>query len=138
MITFRTGEESTAGRLVSGESAPQAAIPEDDAGGLTDAITLEGAGTVRELTVTIDIEHRRIGDMRVVLLAPSGRRALLHNRTGGDTKNLRLTLTSQPPSLLAPLVGDAVAGSWKLKITDAVTPAAGTLRSWKIAIRTGT
>ncbi|MGI5359079.1 M6 family metalloprotease domain-containing protein [Streptomyces sp. CA-252508] len=138
VITFRTGEESTAGRLVSGESAPQAAIPEDDAGGLTDAITLEGAGTVRELTVTIDIEHRRIGDLRVVLLAPSGRRALLHNRTGGDTKNLRLTLTSQPPSLLAPLVGDAVAGGWKLKITDAVTPAAGTLRSWKIAIRTGT
>lgn len=87
--------------------------------------------------MTIDIEHRRIGDLRVVLMAPSGRRALIHNRTGGDTKNLRLTLTSQPPSLLAPLVGDAVAGSWKLKITDAVQGSAGTLRSWELTIRTG-
>ncbi len=138
VIGFRTGEHAVAGTRITGRSAPGAAIPDEDAGGLTDTITLEGAGTVRELTVTLDIEHGRIGDLRVVLLAPSGRRAVIHNRTGGDTKNLSLTLTSQPPSLLAPLVGDAVAGGWKLKITDAVQSAVGTLGSWEIAIRTGT
>lgn len=138
VITFRTGEQAVANRKVAGRSAPAAAIPDEDTGGLTDAIPLEGTGTVRELTVKLDIEHGRIGDLRVVLLAPSGRRAVIHNRTGGDTKNLRLTLTSQPPSLLAPLVGDAVAGNWKLKITDAVEGGAGTLLSWEITVRTGT
>ncbi|NUS23884.1 MAG: hypothetical protein HOV92_06650, partial [Streptomyces sp.] len=122
---------------IHGRSAPNEAIPEG-VGGLTDAISLEGAGTVRDLTLSIDIEHGHIGDLRVVLLAPSGRRAVIHNRTGGATKNLRLTLTSDPPSLLAPLVGDAVAGDWKLKITDAAQPVAGTLLSWEITLHTGT
>lgn len=138
VITFRTGEQGVAGAQVTGRSAPGAEIPDKNAGGLTDTITLDGTGTVRELTVSIDIEHARIGDLRVVLLAPSGRRAVIHNRTGGDAKNLRLTLTSQPPSLLAPLIGDAVTGGWQLKVTDAVEGDAGMLRSWEISIRTGT
>ncbi|NUS27380.1 MAG: M6 family metalloprotease domain-containing protein [Streptomyces sp.] len=137
VITFRTGEQGVAGTKIHGRSAPNEAIPEG-VGGLTDAISLEGAGTVRDLTVSIDIEHGHIGDLRVVLLAPSGRRAVIHNRTGGATKNLRLTLTSDPPSLLAPLVGDAIAGDWKLKITDAAEPVAGTLLSWEITLHTGT
>ncbi|MCX5195444.1 M6 family metalloprotease domain-containing protein [Streptomyces sp. NBC_00249] len=138
VLTFRTGAQGVAGTLVTGESAPGAVIPEEDAGGLTDVIALEGEGTVRDLKVKIDIEHPRIGDLRVVLMAPSGRRAVIHNRTGGDTKNLRVRLDSQPPSLLAPLIGDAVPGSWKLKITDAVGPAAGVLVRWSLNIRTGT
>ncbi|WP_405497102.1 M6 family metalloprotease domain-containing protein [Streptomyces sp. NBC_00096] len=138
VLTFRTGEQGVAGTLVTGASAPGATIPEDDVGGLTDEIVLQGEGTVRDLTVTIDIEHPRIGDLRVVLMAPSGRRAVIHNRTGGDAKNLRVTLDSQPPSLLAPLIGDAVPGSWKLRITDAVASAAGELRRWSLAVRTGT
>ncbi|MFE4636905.1 M6 family metalloprotease domain-containing protein [Streptomyces sp. NPDC056773] len=138
VLTFRTGEQGVAGTLVRGDSAPGALIPEDDAGGLTDVITLQGQGTVQDLTVTLDIEHPRIGDLRVVLMAPSGRRAVIHNRTGGNTKNLRVTLDSQPPSLLAPLIGDSVPGSWKLKITDAVVSKAGVLNEWSLAVRTGT
>lgn len=138
VLTFRTGEQGVAGTLVTGASAPGATIPEEDVGGLTDAITLEGQGTVRDLTVTIDIEHPRIGDLRVVLMAPSGRRAVIHNRTGGNTKNLRVTLDSQPPSLLAPLIGDSVPGSWKLRITDAVVSNAGVLNEWSLSVRTGT
>ncbi|MDD9375238.1 proprotein convertase P-domain-containing protein [Streptomyces sp. ZAF1911] len=72
-------------------------IPEDDAGGLTDVITLEGQGAVRDLAVTLDIEHPRFGDLRVVLMAPSGRRAVIHNRTGGDAKNLRVTWIRSRP-----------------------------------------
>ncbi|MFD0259657.1 M6 family metalloprotease domain-containing protein [Kitasatospora indigofera] len=136
VISFRTGEQSTGGAAVSGSSTPQALIPELDPGGLTDAITLQGAGTVRELAVTIDIEHPRIGDLRVVLMTPSGRRAVLHNRSGGNTKNLLLKLDSRPPSALAPLTGDAVTGSWKLKITDSAQPGAGTLRRWELKVRT--
>lgn len=138
VITFHAGAHDDAAQaLITGESSPDAPIPQEDPGGLTDAITLQGAGTVRELKVVIDIEHPHIGDLRVVLLSPTGRRAVLHNRTGGATKNLRLSLDSQPPSLLAALVGTGAAGPWALHITDAAQPAAGTLHHWDLRVRTG-
>lgn len=62
---------------------------------------------------------------------------MIHDRTGGSTKNLRVTPDSQPPSLLAPLIGGAVPGSWKLKITDAVASNSGVLHEWSLAVRTG-
>ncbi|MCB5179289.1 M6 family metalloprotease domain-containing protein [Streptomyces antimicrobicus] len=138
VITFRTGERGVAGTQVEGASTPGAAIVDDSLGGLTDAIVLEAEGTVQELTVTVDIEHPRVGDLRVVLLSPTGRRAVLHNRTGGDAKDLRLTLGSQPPTPLAPLLGDGVRGTWKLKVADVAAPAAGTLLGWSLTVRTGT
>ncbi|MDD9375239.1 proprotein convertase P-domain-containing protein [Streptomyces sp. ZAF1911] len=47
-------------------------------------------------------------------------------------------MDSQPPSLLAPLIGDSVPGSWKLKIADAVASKAGVLHEWSLSVRTGT
>ncbi|MGI5400745.1 M6 family metalloprotease domain-containing protein [Streptomyces sp. CA-135486] len=136
VITFRTGARAPAGAVASGKSSPAAKIPAGSAGDLTDTITLQGVGTVRELEISFDIEHPTIGNLRVVLLSPTGRRAVIHNRTGGDTNDLRLSLDSRPPSLLAPLVGEGVAGAWKLKITDAGRRGAGTLRHWDLHVRT--
>ncbi|MGV9455438.1 hypothetical protein [Streptomyces sp. NPDC003635] len=50
----------------------------------------------------------------------------------------RRAVTSQPPSPLAPLLGDAVAGGWKLRISDAVQGSTGVPRDGKITVRTGT
>ncbi|MFF0066144.1 M6 family metalloprotease domain-containing protein [Streptomyces sp. NPDC005279] len=138
VITFRTGTQGVAGISVAGKSSPAAVISAESAGGLTDAITLQGLGTVRELEVSIDIAHPRIGDLRVVLLSPTGRRAVLHNRTGGSTNDLRLSLDSRPPSLLAPLVGEGVTGEWKLRITDAAESSTGKLLHWELHVRTAT
>lgn len=79
--------------------------------------------------------HRRSA---CVLLSPTGRRAVLHNRTGGSTNDLRLSLDSRPPSLLAPLVGEGVAGEWRLRITDAAESSTGKLLHWELHVRTGT
>ncbi|MFE9566300.1 hypothetical protein ACFYM0_34930 [Streptomyces sp. NPDC006487] len=49
-----------------------------------------------------------------------------------------MTLDSQPPSPLAPLIGDSVPGSRKLRITDAVVSNAGVLNERSLAVRTGT
>ncbi|WP_431045755.1 M6 family metalloprotease domain-containing protein [Streptomyces sp. P1-3] len=136
VMEFQTGEEGVAGVTISGRSAPDAQIPRQSATGLSDSIELAGAGTARQLEVSIDIAHPRIGDLRVVLMSPTGRRAVLHNRSGGEADNLRLTLDSRTPSLLAPLVGEGVAGDWQLRITDAGLRGPGTLRRWEIWIRT--
>ncbi|MCX5214491.1 hypothetical protein OG689_35425 [Kitasatospora sp. NBC_00240] len=71
-------------------------------------------------------------------MTPSGRRAVLHYRAGGNTKNLLLKPDSRSPSALAPPTGDGATGSWKLKITDSAKPGAGTLRHREPRVRTPT
>ncbi|GGD26985.1 proprotein convertase P-domain-containing protein [Nocardioides daphniae] len=124
--------------VVRGASSPAVAIPEDRPEGVGDVITLEGAGTVSTLRVTVSITHTYAGDLRVALLSPTGKRAVLHNRSGGEADDLHLDLTSEPPSLLAPLVGQPVAGLWRLTVSDNAARDTGTLDSWAIEIQTAT
>jgi M6 family metalloprotease-like protein len=137
-MTFRIGEVVEGGKLLTGQSTPAASIPDNRPGGVNDVITLQGEGTVRSIKVSLTVTHTYVGDLRVVLLSPTGRRAILHNRSGGNAENLVLELDSEPPSTLAPLVGQPVAGDWRLSVSDNAMVDTGTLDRWSIEIRTGT
>jgi len=138
-ITFTVGTQGTvAGTAVTGESTPQRAIPDNKVGGLTDVIQIAGQGTVRALKVGVDITHPFIGDLKVELLSPTGKVAVLHRRTGFWRDDLHLALDSNPPSPLAPLVGQPVAGAWSLRVSDNATRDVGSLDRWRIEIEAGT
>ncbi|HEY3004436.1 MAG TPA: M6 family metalloprotease domain-containing protein [Kribbellaceae bacterium] len=139
VITFAVGAVTTpGGQTVSGASNPGLSIPDNRPTGVTDTIMLSGAGTVRAIKLAVDITHTYVGDLRVVLLSPTGRRTVLHNRTGRSADDLHLRLDSEPPSVLAPMIGQPVAGAWALRITDAARVDVGTLDHWSIEITTGT
>ena len=138
VIAFHQGPVGEAGLVVTGSSTPELVIPENRPEGVGDVITLSGAGTVRSLRVTVSIAHTYVGDLRVALLSPTGKRAVLHNRSGGSRDNLELDLSSEPPSLLAPLVGQPIAGAWRLSVSDNAAVDTGTLTSWSIEIHAGT
>jgi M6 family metalloprotease-like protein len=138
-VTFTVGAVTApSGSVVTGESAPGASIPDNRPAGVVDTITLAGSGTVRSIELTVDITHSYVGDLRVVLLSPTGRRAVLHNRTGGSSDDLHLELDSDPPSALAPMVGQPIAGDWSLRITDHARVDTGTLDRWSLKLTTGT
>jgi subtilisin-like proprotein convertase family protein len=86
------------------------AIPDTDVTGISDVVTVARAGVARAVSVDIDIVHTYIGDLRVELVAPSGARALLHNRTGGSTADLKRTFTSADTAELAALVSQPIQG----------------------------
>jgi M6 family metalloprotease-like protein len=139
VITFTVGPVTApSGQTVSGASNPGASIPDNRPAGITDTIVLAGSGTVRSISLVVDITHTYVGDLRVVLLSPTGRRAVLHNRTGRGADDLHLRLDSTPPSVLAPMVGQPIAGPWGLRITDNARVDTGTLDHWSIEITTGT
>jgi M6 family metalloprotease-like protein len=138
IITFTVGTPGIAGRTVDGESTPRRAIPDNNSGGLQDVIQLAGQGTVRALKIAVDITHPFIGDLKVELLSPSGKVAVLHKRTGFWKDNLHLALDSNPPSPLSPLVGQPAAGAWTLRVSDNAARDVGTLDHWRIQIETGT
>jgi M6 family metalloprotease-like protein len=120
-------------RVVRAELTPALKIPDNDPAGVSSVIGLVGAGTVQQLKVGIEISHTYIGDLRVELLSPMGRRAILHGRLGGATKDLVATYdSSSPSSVLTTLVGQPVAGNWVLRITDLAGQDVGRLTRWNI------
>jgi subtilisin-like proprotein convertase family protein len=125
---------ATAGPVVArAEATPNLKIPDNDPTGLSSVLGLVGTGTVQQLKVGLEITHTSIGDLRVELVSPTGRRALLHGRLGGSTRNLVATYDSASPgSVLAALVGQPVGGPWILRVTDLAGQDVGQLTRWSI------
>jgi M6 family metalloprotease-like protein len=133
-ITFTVGAPSAA-TVVRGEATPALAIPDNVADGVTSTIELAQAGNVRHVKVAVDIAHTYIGDLVVELTNPSGRTAILHNRTGGSSNDLIVTLESGATASLAALVGQPAAGVWTLRVRDVEGQDTGVLRRWTIELQ---
>lgn len=120
---------------VRGTSRPALRIPDDDPQGVTDTIAFAQRGSVGALKMALDLTHTFIGDLRVELSAPSGQTASLHDREGGGRDNLILTLDSADDGKLADLVGEGIAGEWKLKVADLAGQDVGKLNVWSLEIQ---
>ncbi|MDR4498738.1 MAG: proprotein convertase P-domain-containing protein [Candidatus Scalindua sp.] len=70
----------------------------------------------------------------MVIVAPSARQAILHNKSGGDQKNLVTQYDSVTTQSLAELVGEQIRGNWILRVMDLAWRDVGTLKEWSIEI----
>lgn len=131
VIQFRVGQ-STDKKSAFGESNPFLLIPDNQAGGVADAIALSQSGAVKSLTIEVDITHTYIGDLQVILKSPSGKTAVLHNREGKGQDDLRKTYTSDTLPALATLLGEEISGAWELQIRDKARQDTGRLNRWSI------
>lgn len=119
----------------SGEATPRLAIPDNNPTGVSSNIAIARAGLVGQITVAVDISHTYIGDLRIELVAPSGRSAVLHSQLGGGTDNLVVSYDSAAPlSPLAALVRQNMQGNWTLRVVDTAAIDVGTLNKWSLAI----
>ncbi len=91
----------------------------------------------RRIKTAVGISHSFIGDLQVELVSPSGDRALIHDRQGGGTDNLRQTYDSVRQPALAALIGKPAAGNWELRVRDLVGQDTGKLDAWKIELEAG-
>src|SRR3546814_252245 len=62
-------------------------------------------------SVSVDIKHTYIGDLKVDLVAPDGSVYGLHNRSGGSADNIIKTYTGD-------LSVESLNGTWRLRVTD--------------------
>lgn len=116
------------------ERSPGLAIPDNLAAGITDSIQVDARAQVRTLGVALVIPHSYRGDLRVRLMAPDGREALLHNRAGGSQDDLIVTLDSDTLPSLAALTGIGAGGSWSLHVADLAGRDTGSLRAWSLTL----
>jgi M6 family metalloprotease-like protein len=126
--------QGTAG-LAKGQASPKLAIPENNPAGISSSIALADKGTIGRLKVGVSITHTYIGDLRIELVAPSGRSVVLHGQLGEGADNIDTTYDSATPlSALAGLVGQGMEGSWTLRVADLAPQDVGTLNSWSLEI----
>jgi len=91
-------------------------------------ITVSGRGGNGPATtsVTVEIAHGNIGQLKLDLVAPDGTLYNIHNRTNGGTRNLTRTVTLD-------LSSETLNGTWTLRgETDYAGPSIGYINSWTI------
>ena len=100
---------------------------------ISDNATVESPVTVSGRTgngsattpVAVNIVHTYIGDLKVDLIAPDGSVYVLHNRTGSGTDNINQTYSVN-------LSGEALNGTWKLRVNDNANQDTGYINSWSV------
>jgi subtilisin-like proprotein convertase family protein len=116
------------------EASPALTIPDNDPAGVASVIEVTEDGSAKTITIGIDITHTYIGDLRVVLVAPSGQQAILHNQEGGDQDNLIKSYDSDNSAALSGLIDELVQGNWILRVTDIAGRDTGKLNRWTLEI----
>jgi subtilisin-like proprotein convertase family protein/subtilisin family serine protease len=128
--------QGATGQTVRKSSSPALAIPDNNASGIRNTIHIDETGSLASITVSIDISHTFIGDLRLTLIAPSGRSVLLHDRNGGSTVNIRRGYDATSTPGLSALTGQPIQGDWVLWVQDLAAVDSGTLNRWELEITT--
>lgn len=76
-------------------------------------------------SVSVNIVHTYIGDLKVDVVAPDGSLYNIHNRTGTSTDNIVKTVTLN-------LSTELLNGTWKLRVNDNAAADTGYINSWSV------
>jgi subtilisin-like proprotein convertase family protein len=110
-----------------------ASIPDNSTGGVSRFFTLNKAGKIEELLVTVNVTHPWRGDLQVEVTSPRGaRRRLLLANLGDDGDNLNWTFATNAFWGESPQ-----GGSWILTVSDRGLSDTGTLVSYSATARLG-
>ena len=120
--------------IIKRETASAVPIPDNDPSGISSTLNIPQTGKVHNITVWVDITHTWIGDLKMVLIDPSGETVTLHNRTGRSEQDLLKTYDIEALPALGNFKGQNVQGTWRLQITDLASQDIGTLNRWGMEI----
>ncbi|MBE9028327.1 S8 family serine peptidase [filamentous cyanobacterium LEGE 11480] len=121
-------------RWLSALSNNKIAIPDGATSGISSRINIAEQDQVKNLQVTVDIDHQYLGDLSIELIAPSGEVALLQGRTLGRRTKLQTIYDLQNTPNLQRLLDQSTRGAWQLRLSDAIDGDQGTLNWWKLTI----
>lgn len=132
-ITFIVGEQGQT-QVAKGESSPEKAIPDRYTRGMSDSIAIGKSGTVKKIKVDVDIVHPKVSDLKVEIVSPGGKKAILHNRAGGSQGNLVKTYDSDSTPKLSAMISQPIKGDWRLIVKDLAKGNAGRLNKWGLEV----
>ncbi len=94
-------------------------------------VIVDREGTVNRAGLTLNISHPRLSDLRVKVIAPSGRTVEIETgfERASSSDDIRI-----PASQLRDLIGESMIGTWSLSVRDEEIGVAGHLVGWNLKL----
>ncbi len=97
---------------------------------VSSSVLVENRTSIGSIDIKVDIKHTYKGDLQVKIVAPDGKSATLHNRTGGSANDINQTFTINASS-----VSNSGNGTWKLEVNDNANGDTGYIDSWTLTFK---
>jgi subtilisin-like proprotein convertase family protein len=97
-------------------------------------VQVSDSNPVRDIQVSVNIEHSFLGDVEIILKPPTGQPILLQGRTLGAATQLQATYSLQNTPGLKQVINQPAFGLWQLTVVDYVQMDEGTLKSWQLTL----
>ena len=94
-------------------------------------VIVDREGTVARIGLTVNVSHMRLNDIRLRLIAPSGRAAEVEFSASASSANEEVRFS---PRDLQDLAGESLSGTWTLSIRDEASGFAGHLVGWSLSL----
>ncbi|MGB3208784.1 MAG: S8 family serine peptidase [Crinalium sp.] len=108
------------------------AIPDYNLQGVISSIQIGDRNPLRDIKISLNIEHSFLGDIEINLKTPTGQTILLQNRTLGAATQIQATYSLQTTPTLKQLLSLPVTGIWQLWIVDHAQTDTGMLKNWQL------
>lgn len=98
-------------------------------------VSVDSEGPVRRIGLTVRISHPRVPDLRVRVIAPSGKAVEVDvDREAASTDgNVRI-----PAAQMRELLGESMLGTWSISFRDEATGVTGLLNAWNLTLNSET
>lgn len=94
-------------------------------------VIVDQDGVARRIGLTVNVSHPRLDDLRLKLIAPSGRAVELQFADTSSSANEEIRIAA---TQLGPLVGENLKGTWSLTLRDETTGVTGHLVGWDLSL----
>ncbi len=94
-------------------------------------------GAMKNVKISVVIEHTYIGDLVVEIVPPSAAGVgpiVLHDREGGSARNISRTYDPLNTDALAPLLGKSPQGTWTLQVHDKARHDVGRIERFSVEL----
>jgi subtilisin-like proprotein convertase family protein len=102
-----------------------------DVAPLVRRVIVDQVGEVRRIGLSLNVSHSRLSDLRIKVIAPSGRAVEVDTGLERAASNEDIRI---PAEQLIELVGEPINGTWSLSIRDESMGVAGRLVGWNLKL----
>lgn len=94
-------------------------------------VVVDREGTVNRIGLTLSISHSRMSDLRIKIIAPSGRTIEVKSDVERASSNDEIRIASQQ---LREMLGESLAGTWSISVRDEGLGIAGQFVGWNLKL----
>jgi subtilisin family serine protease len=121
-------------QVINERNGKGVAIPDNRSTGASSSLSIRQSGRIADLSINVKLEHEFLGDITLVLKAPTGQTVLLQGRTLGSKTELQHTYTLANTPALVAMIGQTAQGTWHLQAIDHAPGATGKLLHWELTL----